>query len=208
MFPYEANMLVDYPEDLALRDARRIYFDANHFGEDGGYGDKWVDFKLGKIPFPIPNAPSRVRAVRFHDLHHVITGYDTNTVGEFEISAWEIAAGCRGFVAAWVLNLSGMFAGMLVAPQRIFRAFLRGRRSRTLYSEPFDPLLDLTVRDARAQYVATNAERTGMGDIVTFLGALVAGLVVGFVMLVVVVPLVPIGLVTLWALKRKRSRER
>ena len=85
-------MLVQYPEHLPLRDARRLYFDANHFGADGGYGDKWVDFKLGKVPFPIPNSPGRVRAVRFHDLHHVLTGYDTSTIGEFEISAWEIAA--------------------------------------------------------------------------------------------------------------------
>src|SRR5580704_1983924 len=122
-------MLARYPEDASLRDARRIYFDANGFGDDGGYGSKWVDFKLGKIPFPVPNAPSRVRAVRFHDLHHVLTGYETTTIGEFEISAWEIAAGCKGFAAAWALNLSGMFAGVLVAPRRVFRAFARGRKS-------------------------------------------------------------------------------
>jgi hypothetical protein len=203
------GVLVQYPEDIALREARRIYFDANHFGEDGGYGDKWVDFKLGKIPFPIPNAPSRVRAVRFHDLHHVLTGYDTNTIGEFEISAWEIAAGCKGFVAAWVLNLSGMFAGALVAPRRIVRAFVRGRRSRTLYDEPFEPLLELTVGAARAQYLAHDAEpRATLADIALYGLALLAGLIVGLLMLVIVVPLVPIGLVAVWMLKRKRASHR
>ena len=104
-----------------MREARALYFDINHFGDSDGYDDKWVDFKLGPMPMPFPNTPARVRAVRFHDLHHVLTGYDTNTIGEFEISAWEIAAGCKGYVAAWQLNLGGMFAGLLVAPRRTWR---------------------------------------------------------------------------------------
>ena len=76
-----------------MRDSRRTYFEKNAFGVDGGYEDAWVDFKLGPIPFPFPNSAPRVRAVKFHDLHHVLTGYDTNFTGEVEISAWEIGAG-------------------------------------------------------------------------------------------------------------------
>ncbi len=202
-------MLVHYPPELSLRDARRLYFEANHFGEDGGYGSKWVDFKLGKVPFPIPNSPARVRAVRFHDLHHVLTGYDTSTIGEFEISAWEVAAGCKGFAAAWALNLSGMLAGALVAPARTARAFVRGRRSRTTYDEPFEPLLDMTVREARTKYVAVkdDAKRTTATDALLFALALAAGLVVGGAMVAIVVPLVPVGLVAMGALKRKKARE-
>jgi len=189
-------VLVPYPDDLPLRDARRIYFDTNRFGEDGGYDAKWVDFKLGKVPFPIPNTPGRVRAVRFHDLHHVLTGYDTTTVGEFEISAWEVAAGCGSFAAAWALNLSGMVAGALVAPRRVFRAFKRGRRSRTLYGEVFEPLLDRTVQEARARYVAPDEMRpTQAGDVLGFALGLVVGLVVGLLLAVVVIPLVPVGLI-------------
>jgi hypothetical protein len=199
-------VLVEYPQEMPLRDARRIYFEANGFGDDGGYGSKWVDFKLGKIPFPIPNSPSRVRAVRFHDLHHVLTGYDTNTIGEFEISAWEIAAGCKGFAAAWALNLSGMVAGALVAPRRTFRAFVRGRRSRTLYGETFDPLLDLTVREARERYLGPGVEPSGeIADVARFALALVAGLVVSLVMLAIVVPLVPFGLVATSMIRRRRA---
>lgn len=198
-------MLIQYPEELPLRDARRIYFEANGFGQDGGYGAKWVDFKLGKVPFPIPNSSSRVRAVRFHDLHHVLTAYDTNTIGEFEISAWEIAAGCKGFAAAWALNLSGMVAGALVAPRRTFRAFVRGRRSRTLYGEPFEPLLEMTVRDARERYLGRSAEPgAGLADVLGFGLALVAGLAVSLVMLVMVVPLVPFGLVATSVIRRQR----
>jgi hypothetical protein len=209
LVPYVRLMLVQYPEELPLREARKIYFAANQFGDDGGYGNKWVDFKLGKIPFPVPNSPARVRAVRYHDLHHVLTGYDTTTVGEFEISAWEIAAGCRGFAAAWALNLSAMLAGVLVAPRRTFRAFVRGRRSRTVYGEPFDPLLDVTVRDARDRYLAQEVEPSpSLTDAIAFGLALAASLVVGLAMMAIVVPLVPVGLISLSLLRRRRERER
>ncbi|KYF68640.1 hypothetical protein BE04_10770, partial [Sorangium cellulosum] len=143
--------LVQYDEGLTMREARAIYFEVNGFGADGGYGDAWVDFKLGPLPVPFPNTPARVRAVRYHDLHHVLTGYDTNTIGEFEISAWELGAGCKDFVAAWHLNLGGLFAGLLSAPRRTVRAFLRGRRSESLYGQPFEALLDRTVGDLRRE---------------------------------------------------------
>jgi hypothetical protein len=200
-------VLVPYPEEMSLRDARRIYFEANGFGEDGGYGEKWVDFKLGKVPFPIPNSPSRVRAVRFHDLHHVLTAYDTNTIGEFEISAGEIAAGCKTFAAAWALNLSGMVAGALVAPRRTFRAFVRGRRSHTLYGKPFEPLLEMTVREARERYLGPEVEPgSGIAHAPSFGLALLAGLVVSLVMLAIVVPLVPFGLVATSMIRRRREQ--
>jgi hypothetical protein len=187
-------MLVPYAHDLTMRAARTRYFEANGFGADGGYADAWVDFKLGPIPFPFPNTPQRIDAVKFHDLHHVLTGYDTDTTGEFEISAWEIAAGCKRYAAAWVLNLGGLAAGLLTSPRRVFAAFVRGRRSQTLYGETFEPLLDETVGDMRAKYIAAETPRATASDIALFATACVAGLAVGLVTLALVIPLVPVGL--------------
>jgi hypothetical protein len=130
-----------YADSLTLRDARRVYFDANAFGDDGGYAKRWVKVKLGPLPFWFPNSAGRVRAVRYHDLHHVATGYDTDWVGEGEIGAWEVASGCRGYFAAWWLNLLAMCIGCALAPVRIFRAFARGRHTRNLYGERFDDAL-------------------------------------------------------------------
>src|SRR5688500_885517 len=143
--------LSSYDADQTMREARARYFEVNRFGADGGYADAWVDFKLGPLPLPFPNTPGRVRAVRYHDLHHVLTGYDTDIIGEFEISAWEIAAGCKGYLVAWQLNLGGMFAGLLVAPRRMASAFLRGRSSESLYDQPLEALLDATVAATRAK---------------------------------------------------------
>jgi ubiquinone biosynthesis protein Coq4 len=91
-----------------------------------------------------------VRALRFHDLHHVLTGYRTDFPGECEISAWELAGGCTDHWAAWVLNLAGMGAGLFFMPRRVARAFQRGRYSRNLYRTEYgDALLGKTVEEMR-----------------------------------------------------------
>ena len=134
--------MIPYDDTLSLRDARVRYFRDNAFGDDGGYTKKWVKLQLGPLPFAFPNTPARVRAVRYHDLHHVVTGYDTDVVGEAEIGAWEIASGCAGFVAAWILNYYAIVLGFLAGdPRAVWRAFLRGRRTRNLYRADFDDAL-------------------------------------------------------------------
>ncbi|WP_437647153.1 hypothetical protein [Sorangium sp. So ce362] len=195
--------LVHYDDGLTMREARAIYFEVNRFGADGGYGDAWVDFKLGPLPVPFPNTQGRVRAVRYHDLHHVLTGYDTNTIGEFEISAWELGAGCKDFVAAWQLNLGGLFAGLLSAPRRTVRAFLRGRRSESLYGRPFEELLGRTVGDLRREMRvdAPFPSPTAL-DVLWLALASLAGLVVGAVGFALALVVAPIGLVNL-ALRRR-----
>ena len=131
-----------YADELRLVDARAQYFSANCL-DDGGYSARWVKFKVGPLRFHIPNTQARVAAVRLHDLHHLVTGYDT-TVGESEIGAWEIASGCARHYAAWLLNLAAMTIGLLVDAAKVRRAFMRGRHSRNLYREPFDEVLLLT----------------------------------------------------------------
>lgn len=185
-----------------MREARREYFAANRFGDDGGYGSAWVDFELGGVPFPFPNTPARVRAVRYHDLHHVLTGYATDFVGELEISGWEIGAGCGAFVAAWVLNLAGMGAGVLRAPRRTFTAFVRGRRSRSLYGRAFEPLLDQEVGALRRMHVGDVARASAV-DALLFVLAAAAGVAVASFLFLLVTPLVPLGL--LLGASRKRS---
>jgi len=139
----------DYPDRLTLRDARQRYFDQNGFG-DGGYDKSWVKLVAGPINLYFPNTASRVRAVRLHDLHHVLTGYDTTWTGESEIGGWELASGCRSYHAAWVLNLNALGVGLFVAPRATYRAFVRGRGTGNLYDGVFhDALLAKSVGEMR-----------------------------------------------------------
>ncbi|HEX8282280.1 MAG TPA: hypothetical protein VF588_02955 [Pyrinomonadaceae bacterium] len=127
-----------YAPELTLGEARARLFAAGGLGEDGGYGAGWVWLKMWRIPFAFPNTAGRRRAVKFHDLHHVLTGYPTTWRGEFEIAAWEVAGGVNRYWEGWVLDLLGFAAGLFVWPRRVYRAFMRGRRSANLYFEAWD----------------------------------------------------------------------
>jgi hypothetical protein len=128
-----------YAPELTLGEARARLFAAGGLGDDGGYGAGWVWLKMWGIPFAFPNTAGRRRAVRFHDLHHVLTEYPTTWRGEFEIAAWEVAAGgINRYWAGWLLDLLGFACGLAVYPRRVYRAFMRGRRSANLYFETWD----------------------------------------------------------------------
>jgi hypothetical protein len=146
--------MVRYPDDLSLLEARNLFFRDAKLGPDGGYRDRWVRVETKPIPFYFPNWPARVAAARLHDLHHIATEYETDWPGEAEIAAWEMRSGCARYHAAWILNFGAFSAGLVVAPRRLFRAFLRGRDAKTnLYESGFDEsrLNDITVEMLRDQ---------------------------------------------------------
>ena len=145
-----ARGTVTFPPELTLGEARARLFALSGFAPDGGYGDAWVKLKLWRIPLAFPNTEGRRRAVRFHDLHHVLTEYPTTWRGEFEIAAWEVAGGVRRYWEGWLLDLLGFAAGLFVYPRSVYRAFMRGRRSRNLYGDVWDEaILARRVGDVR-----------------------------------------------------------
>lgn len=199
-------MKTDYPDTLMLVDARDRYFRDNGFGPDGGYTSAWVDLKIGGIPMPFPNTGARKRAVRFHDLHHIATGYGTDFPGECEISAWEIGAGCKREAVAWQLDLGMTFVGVFVAPKRTWKAFVRGRRGRSFYGESYEPLLGLNVGEARARLGTDRAAGpASMTDMALFAGSVVAGAVVGSLTALIFLPLAPFGVLAGHLAKRRAT---
>jgi hypothetical protein len=156
-------------DDSSVRAAREAYFAANGFSESS-YTDNWVSVgKLGPLPLGFPNTASRKRAIPMHDLHHVATGYETTWIGEGEIGAWEIAGGCTDHAAAWVLNAAAFGFGLVVAPRRIYRAFIRGRHSRTLYHLGWsESLLELSVADLKRRLRVDREPRATWRDRLVF----------------------------------------
>jgi hypothetical protein len=139
-------------EPMTMGDARTRYYETNGFGADGGDSLRWVPIKILGITIYIPNTDARRRAVRIHDLHHVVTGYGTDLRGEGEIGAWELASGCARCPVAFVINLFALGIGTAIAPRRTARAWARGRRTRNLYGERngIDHLLPRYVDEIRA----------------------------------------------------------
>jgi hypothetical protein len=134
-----------------LQAARASYYEVNHFGADGGDALAWVPIKLGPVIVKIPNTAGRRWAVKFHDVHHVLTGYQTDLAGESEIAAWEVASGCVHLPAAAVLNLTGLVFGAVVWPRRVARAWALGRQTKNLFRANLDELLDRDVNELRDQ---------------------------------------------------------
>jgi hypothetical protein len=140
-----------YSPELTLRAARERYFEINRFA-GGGYEKGWVKMKAGPAPIWFPNTVARVRAVRFHDIHHVLTEYPTTWKGEAEIGAWEVATGCAAHYQAWLLDLLAFAVGLVINPRGVYRAFMRGRQSRNLYRTAFsDELLTRRVGNLRRE---------------------------------------------------------
>ena len=178
-----------------LREGRRVYFADSGLPDDGGYDDRWVVIRVRGVPvFAFPNTQDRRRAVPFHDLHHVVTGYGTDLLGEAEIGAWELASDCSASRAATFLNLQVFGLMLPFHRERLLRAFVRGRRSRNLYGARHDDaLLDRRVGEVRATLGLESPEdAAGAEDRAAFgrWSALAVGLVWG--------PLLPLGLLLAW----------
>ncbi len=144
---FDNDRTVDQNLDLYLRE--------NGFTRET-YDAKWVDVSAFGLSMKIPNPVSRKRAVRLHDLHHIVTGFGTDLTGEGEISAWEV--GARGlpevslYVDSLIIGVLGV--GMVLAPSRMKRAYDYGRASTgSLFAEfdRYETLLAMRLGDLRAE---------------------------------------------------------
>jgi hypothetical protein len=128
-----------------VREGRDRYLTENSLSVES-YAARRFPIYVGRRPVYVPNPGF----LPWHDLHHVITGYQTGLVGEAEISAYELRAGCRS-VMVFILCVGAILIGMFVAPRRIRRAWKLAKGARNLYrtSVPYETLLEMRVADLR-----------------------------------------------------------
>lgn len=161
----------EYPNQLPIREALQVYFSKYHF-TNGGYHLKWFTLKIGPMSIPLPNIKARVDAVKIHDIHHLATEYPATLRGEAEIGAWEIASGCGGYSAAWVLNFGSFFYGLFFFPKALLRAFLRGSVCKTslYYNTVYDEaLLCRTIGEIREHIGLDSGKNPRFYDYVKFI---------------------------------------
>jgi hypothetical protein len=89
---------------------------------------------VGPVVLRFPNFAWRRRALRAHDLHHLMAGYPMTMRGEFQMAAWELGAGRYRDWRATLFCSPLIAAGLLWSPRRMIAAFKGGRRSQSLYS--------------------------------------------------------------------------
>lgn len=140
---------IDTPDTRSAAEALGDFLAANGFTVES-YDAPTVAIPIGPVMIPLPNTEGRKAVVRLHDLHHVATGYGTDLIGEAEIGAWELRAGCTN-LAAHVYNGMAVLLGLVLAPRRVWRAFRRARGMRTLYrlGLPYEEVLALPLSELR-----------------------------------------------------------
>ena len=139
-----------YDDNMLMKEALAEFFRRFEIPSDA-YTAKKFTIWVGKFPIYVPNTSARVKIARYHDLHHIITGYPANWRGEAEIGAWEIATGCRTSFIAWFLNSGAVLVGLFTHPKAVIDAFRRGRNTKTNLYHDFDyeSLLKMPVKEVR-----------------------------------------------------------
>jgi hypothetical protein len=151
---------------MTVGEAVARHYLAHGLPMDGGESARSFRVRIGPITVPLPNPPARRRAVYFHDVNHVLTGYDTTfSRGEMAIAGFEVGAGCGGYLIAWFINLSLFAVALVVAPRTVFRAFVRGRRSSNLYrwTDGRDALAAMSVPALRSRLRIDNGHPDANG---------------------------------------------
>lgn len=139
-------------DDVLVAAALGQHYSTHGLAPNGGADDAWFRIRLGRVSLRLPNPPARRRALVFHDVNHIATGYNTTfSQGEVAIAAFEIGAGCGPFPIVWAINLYGLGCGLFCAPRAIAIAYARGRRSTSIYRQalPRHVLLQMTVGAVR-----------------------------------------------------------
>jgi hypothetical protein len=90
--------------------------------------------RVGPLVLRFPSFAWRRRALRAHDLHHLMAGYPMTMRGEFQMASWELGAGRYPDWRATFFCSPLIVAGFLWSPRRMIAAFRSGRRSQSLYS--------------------------------------------------------------------------
>ena len=144
--------------DVSNKTPREIlekFYADNHLDLDGGQSKSYVRIDImPSFHMYIPNFDARRKAVIKHDIHHLITGYETNMAGETEISMWEVASGCKKYWAAFVIDTLGAMMGFWFNLPKLLKSFARGRRTGNLYHGKYtvEQALDMRVGELRKEF--------------------------------------------------------
>jgi hypothetical protein len=102
-----------------------------------------VKVYTGCMLVPLPNIETRRKYLKYHDLHHLLTGYSVGRIGEGKMSAWELGTGTfYRYPVLGFMNLIALSTGIFLQPEQMWQAFLSGKRSRNLYAKSIRESLD------------------------------------------------------------------
>jgi hypothetical protein len=118
---------------MTVKEALIGFYKFNSLNLTDDFESHCVRVYIGCILAPVPNINARKKYLKFHDLHHIMSGYGIDRVGESEISAWELGSrSCRKPLIS-IMNLFALSTGFILKPAKVTAAFYRGCKSKNLY---------------------------------------------------------------------------
>lgn len=118
---------------MTVKEALIGFYKFNSLNLTQDFESHCVRVYIGCILAPVPNINARKKYLKFHDMHHIMSGYGIDRIGESEISAWELGSrSCRKPLIS-IMNLFALSTGFILSPRKVIRAFYRGCRSKNLY---------------------------------------------------------------------------
>lgn len=141
--------------DKTPREILQKFYADNNLDEDGGQSKPYVKIEIAPpFHFYIPNLEARRKVVVKHDIHHLLTGYETNVAGESEISIWEVVSGCGKYWIVFFIDVPGSMLGFGFNLPKLLKSFARGRRTGNLYHDKYttEQALDMKVGDLRKEF--------------------------------------------------------
>ncbi|NIE64265.1 hypothetical protein [Burkholderia sp. Ax-1719] len=128
---------------MTLQDELNDFYSRCGFAPSRGPHPRTVPVFTGCLLVPLPNIETRHRYLKYHDLHHMMTGFSVGRIGEGEVSAWELGTGSMlASPLLGIMNLIALSTGWILQPRRMWRAFSLGCRSRNLYSRQTREAID------------------------------------------------------------------
>jgi len=128
---------------MSLDAALTLFYERHGFGDTLGARPKTVPVYTGCLLVPLPNIEARNRYLKYHDLHHLITGYSVGRIGEGEMSAWELGTGSmRSSPILGFMNLIALSTGWVLARDKMWTAYVHGLRSCNLYEQQMRSAID------------------------------------------------------------------
>lgn len=148
---------------MTIEEELRAFYKKHGFGDALGSRARTVPVYTGCLLVPLPNIETRRRYLKYHDIHHLITGYSVGRIGEGEVSAWELGAGSALISPTLgIMNLIALSTGLALKPKRMWRAFRRGCESLTLYPQSIRAQVDQghwrTTEDLRGDILESRSD--------------------------------------------------
>lgn len=86
---------------MTLEAELKEFYQRHSFGDALGLRTRTVSVYTGCMLVPLPNIETRRKFLKYHDIHHLITGYSVGRIGEGEVSAWELGTGSVWVSPTW-----------------------------------------------------------------------------------------------------------